>query len=151
MKYRLQEVETNEFSFNPIRDFGLDTPLKTAGQTLIDDLGLTKFHNNIFVQKVMGIAQNIFIVTYNSRYPNVALSATRVKKLKFTWLGRSKRKGVHTYIKPAKLTPPLYLKSAMINMTTGSLVIMRDIAGFYLENPKMFAYTDYILDQKVNK
>jgi len=149
MKYRLIEVETSEYSFNPVHDFGLDTPFVTAGQTLINDLGLEKFRH-VYIQKVMGLAQNIYIITYNSKYPTIDLSATRVKKLKFTWLGRAKRKGVHTYIAPAKLTPPIYLKSSLITMTSGSLVVMRDISGEYLRNPRMFTYTDFILDKKMN-
>jgi hypothetical protein len=139
MKYKFTEVETSEFSFNPIHDYTTDRFLMTAGEQLQADLGLTKFNNNVFVQKIMGVALPIYVITYNSRYPTVALSATRVKKLKFTWFGRSKRKGIHTYVKPVKLTPPLYLKSAMVTMTSGSIVVMRDLAGFYLENPKMFS------------
>jgi len=144
------EVETSSYSFNPIHDYGLDTPFLTAGKILIRDLGLEKFGKNIFIQKVIGSALPIYIITYNSKYPNVALSASKVKKLKFTWIGKIKRKAIHTYVKPVKLTPPLYLDSAMVTMTSGSLVIFRDLAGEYLRNYKMFSYTDTILDHKVN-
>jgi hypothetical protein len=151
MKYKLQEVETSEFSFNPLHDYGLDKPWQSAGQVLMSDLGLEKFGNNVFIQKVLGVGLPIYVITYNSRYPRVGLTATRVKKLKFTWIGKSKRKGIHTYIKPMKLTPPLCLQSAMVTMTSGSLVVQRDIAGEYLRNPKVFGYTDYILDKKINQ
>ena len=144
-----REVETSQYSFNPIHDYGLDAPLMSAGRVLQDDLGLERF-KHIFLQKVIGIALPIYVITYNSKYPNVTLSASRVKKLKFTWIGRAKEKGIHTYVAPAKLTPPLYLESAMVNMVTGSLVIFRDLSGEYLRNPRMFSYRDYILDKKVD-
>jgi hypothetical protein len=149
MKYKFTEVQTDEFSFNPLHDYIPDRFMMTAGEQLIADLGLEKFRY-IFVQKVLGYALPIYIITFNSRYPTVSLSATRVKKLKFTWVGKAKKMGIHTYVKPIKLTPPIYLKSAMISMTTGSIVIQRDISGEYLRNPKMFSYTDYKLDKKVN-
>jgi hypothetical protein len=146
---KLAEVQTSEYSFNPLSDFGLDEPFKTAGQILQSDLGLERFQR-VFIQKVLGIAVPIYVITYNSKYPNVVLSAARVKKLKFAWVGKAKRKGVHTYVKPIKLTPPLYLDSAMIRMTSGSIVFLRDLAGDYLRNPRMFSYTDFKIDRKVN-
>jgi len=139
MIYKFTEVEISDYSFNPIHDYGFDTPFLTAGKILIKDLGLEKFGKNIFVQKILGIGLSIYVITYNSKYPHVTLSASRVKKLKFTWIGRSKRKAIHTYVKPVKLTPPLYLDSAMVTMTSGSLVVFRDISGAYLENPRMFS------------
>jgi len=146
---KLTEVELSQYSYNTLDDLGLTSLFQTKGQILIDDLGLSKF-KHLFVQKVMGIAVPIYIITLNSKYPNIELSASRVKKLKFAWLGKAKKKGVHTYVAPIKLTPPLYLDSAMIHMSSGSLVFIRDIAGEYLRQPKMFAYTDYKMNKKVD-
>jgi hypothetical protein len=127
----------SEYSFNPIHDFGLDDLGLTHGQTLQKDLGLSKLGNNVYIQKVIGIALPIYIVTFNSRYSTTLIGSTRVKNIKSTWLGKVKIKGVHLYLKHIKLTPPLQLNSSMTYMVSGSLIIMRDIAGELFRNPKV--------------
>ena len=77
---KLVEVVTSEYSFNPIADFTTDRVFITAGAQLQSDLGLNAFRH-IFIQKVMGISLSIYLITLNSKYPKVALSASRVKKL----------------------------------------------------------------------
>ncbi len=138
MKHKFIEVETSEYSFNPVRDLIPDEPFMTGGRQLQIDLGLKNFGDNAFIQKVINSALPIYIITYNSRYPKVHLSALRVKKIKSTWMGKIKRNGVHVHLKNIKLTPPLILNSSLIHMVTGSIVIMRDIAGEYLRQPRVF-------------
>ncbi len=135
---KIKEVETSDYSFNPIHDYTTDKPFMTGGQQLQADIGLSKFKRNVFIQKVIGYALPIYIVTYNSRYPNVNLGATRVRKLKSTWIGKVKRKAIHINLSQIKLTPPIPLASSMIQPVSGSIIIMRDVAGEYLRNPKVF-------------
>ena len=146
---KLTEITLKEINLNPLHDMLPDSILMSAGRQLQVDLGLAKF-KKVFIQKVLGQSLPIYVITFNSRYPNVTLSATRVKKLKFTWIAKAKRSGLHTRIKPVKLTPPLYLESAMIRMTSNSIIVFRDLAGEYLRQPRMFAYTDKQLDKKGN-
>jgi len=129
---------TSEFSFNPAHDYITDRLLMTQGEQMQADLGLSKFRDNVFIQKVLGYATPIYVVTFNSRYHRVGLSASKVKKLKSTWLGKVTRKAIHIYLGNAKLTPPLILASSLIHPTTGSLIVMRDIAGEYMRNKKAF-------------
>jgi len=132
-------IETEpEFSFNPIHDYTTDEFLMSAGRQLQADLGLSRFGRNVTIQKVIGIGLPIYLITFNSKYPNVNLSAVRVKNIKSTWFGKVKRKAVHTHLKPMKLTPPLQLSTAMMRPVSGSLLLLRDIAGEILRNPKVF-------------
>ena len=135
---KIKEVVTSEYSFNPVHDYVTDKPFMTGGQQLQADLGLSKFKQNVFIQKVIGYALPVYIITYNSRYPGVNLGAIRVKKIKSTSISRIKRKAIHVFSKPIKLTPPLPLQNSMFQPVTGSIIIMRDIAGEYLRNPKVF-------------
>jgi len=138
MKHKFIEVETSEYSFNPVRDLIPDEPFMTGGRQLQIDLGLKNFGKNVYIQKIIGIALPVYIITYNSKYPKVLLPIMKVKQIKSTWPGKIKRKGIHVFAKKIKLTPPIPLISSLVNMTTGSIVIMRDIAGEYLRQPRVF-------------
>lgn len=127
-----------EYNFNPLHSFLTDSPFMTQGEQMQADLGLKNFGDNVFIQKVINSALPIYIITYNSRYPKVHLSALRVKKIKSTWMGKIKRNGVHVHLKNIKLTPPLILNSSLTHMVTGSIVVMRDIAGEFMRQPKVF-------------
>jgi hypothetical protein len=147
MKFR--ETTLKELNFNPLKDMIPDSLFTTAGQQLKIDLGLKKFRH-VMIQKVMSISQPVYVVTYNSRYPNVQLPAARVKKLKFTWVAKTKRSGLHTRIKPVKLTPPLRIETAMVRMSSNSIVIFRDMAGEFLRNRKMFTVADNKIDKQID-
>lgn len=138
---KLVEFQSSEFSLNPVSDYITDEPFMTAGQQLQADLGLEKYGRNCWVQKVIGYALPIYIISFNSRYPTVNFGQARIKKIKTSWVGRVKRKGIHTYIKGVKLTPPLSLQLAMLKPVSGSIIIMRDFAGDILSNPKFLRFT----------
>jgi len=110
---------------------------KSVGKQLQHDLGLSKF-KNVWIQKVLNVPMSIFIITFNSRYSNVDFGSARVRKVKSTQLKKVRQLGVHTIEDKLRMTPPLRLSSVSIRPRNGSLLILRDIAGEYLRNKKIF-------------
>jgi hypothetical protein len=132
-----------EYSINPLHDYFTDKPFMTQGEQLLADIGLEKYGDNVYIQKVLGYSIHIYLITFFSRYPNLNLGVSRVKKIKSTWIGKIKRKGIHVHLGKVKLTPPLVLKHALIQPTTGSIFIIRDISGEWYRDRKVFeSYID---------
>lgn len=112
-------------------------PTMSAGEQLKKDLGLSKF-TYVWLNKVLGMAQNVYIVTVDSRYPMVYLGRSKLKNLKSTDLVKLKRSGVHTQTKELKLTPAIDITELDSELTSNSLLLIRDISGEYFRNDKMF-------------
>lgn len=134
---KLIEKKLSELSWNTVMTGNLPV-FNSVGKQLQYDLGLSKFKNNVWIQKVLNIPISIFIITFNSRYPNVDWGTSRVRKIKSTQIKKIKQLGLNTIEDRLRMTPPLKLSSTHIRPRTGSLLILRDIAGEYLRNPKAF-------------
>ncbi len=100
-------------------------------------LGLNKF-NFVWIQKVMGISIPIFLVTIDSRYPKIYLSMNSVKKSKTAIINTIKKSVFSLNIKEIKLTPPVLINNTSFNIGSNTLVIVRDVAGDYFHNSKIF-------------
>ena len=118
-----------------------DTFLKdnrlSDGMRLIKSLNLQEF-KFVWVQKIINYPTSVFIITIDSYHPNTYLSMSRIKKAKSTIITNAKKYGDEVLIKEFKLTPPLDLWYAQINIKQDSLIIVRDLAGEYLQDDKMF-------------
>ena len=53
---------------------------KSKGRQLKTDLGLDKF-KYAYIQKVIDMAQDVYIVTVDSRYPNVFFGRSKLNKV----------------------------------------------------------------------
>lgn len=136
----LVEVDINDIDFNKLTENLLIlNVLETAGQKLQKDLGLGNFRY-VTIQKVLSIPMSVYVLTFDSRYPNKYIPYARVKKARFTWISKIARKGMGYDNNEVKLTPPLQIKSSSIRPTTGSLFVFRDLAGYYLQNKKIFTF-----------
>jgi len=109
----------------------------TNGIYIIRKLGLEKF-NNILIQKVLNTAQSIFIITVNSRYPNLFLTYSKIKQIKSSLFLQVNQHGESINTKDLKLTPPVDLYNAKISTSLRSTFIFRDIAGEQLMDEKMY-------------
>lgn len=110
---------------------------RTIGITLKKSLGLGKFPY-VMCQKVMDVPMNIFLITVDSRRPTVYLSPYRVKSADSSKLLRVKPYGLAYLAKSYKLTPPMQLERVSPMVGMGTLFIVRDLAGEYIHNTKMF-------------
>jgi len=108
-----------------------------TGKQLIRDLGLSEF-KYYWIQKVLNVSINMFIVTIDSRYPNTYLSVNKVKNL-FSML-MIKGRTVADGIKMGKLTmtPPVPLEQFSGFFPTGSVILRHDLAGEYYGNKNTF-------------
>ena len=104
------------------------------GFTIKTALGLEDF-KYIWIEKVINSPIDIFILTIDSRHPNVFLSMSRVKKTKGTVL-RNLQPSLDN--KAFKTTPPIELEDSVYSLKSNSLFIIRDIAGDYWRDPTMF-------------
>jgi hypothetical protein len=100
-------------------------------------LKLDKF-KYVWIQKIIGIAQPIYLITIDSRYPNVYLSFKSVKNSKTAVLTTLERSGLTFLNKKVKMTPPIQLEQSHFALSSRDIIILRDIAGDYFSNPKMF-------------
>ena len=119
-----------------------------AGKQVKKALGLTKFPY-VFVQKIINFPINVYIFTLDSRYPNVYMSVLAVKKSQSAIVKNAFRKGLSVDLKDYKLTPPLLLDHASLDIQSNSMIIRRDIAGDYFRNKRMFENKDILKGAKV--
>ena len=110
--------------------------LDTAGIKFQKQIGLGKI-KYVFIQKVLGIALPIYVLTYNSRYPTINMGSARVKKLKSSGIFRLKKFVTGVERKQIRLTPPILLHLSSVNLVSGSLIFFRDVAGEMLMKRKM--------------
>ena len=136
---KLVEVKINDIDFNKLTEAIMPDIIETAGEILQKDLGLENFRY-VTLQKVLAVPLSIYILTFDSRYPNKYIPYSRVKKARFSWVSKIKRKGIRYQNDEVKLTPPLQLKSSSLRPTSGSIFVFRDLAGYYLQNEKLFMY-----------
>jgi hypothetical protein len=109
-----------------------------TGLELKTALGLDKF-KFAYIQKILGAPQMIFVITVDSRRPNIYLSINRVRKSTATTIQKAKRYGRHAYLMMNyRMTPPILIDHTNPIINTGTLVIRRDIGAEYYLNKKMF-------------
>jgi len=112
----------------------------TNGLRIVQKLGLEKF-DNIAIQKVLNTAQSMFIITVNSRYTNLAITYSKIKKVKGTTFLQVNQHGESIETKNLKLTPPVDLYTSKISTSLKSIFIFRDIAGEPFMDDKMYEET----------
>ena len=126
----------NTLATKAVDALGLE-PIITRGEILKRDLGLESF-DYTYIQKILGISPSIYIVTYDTRYPNRYIPRSRLMNLqssKFTRL-----KTVHKdefEFSELKLSPPFDLDQVSPHISSSSVFLLRDIAGEYFRTDKL--------------
>ena len=116
----------------------------TTGDGLKRDLGLSKFQF-VTIQKVVGLGIPTFVITVDSRHPTVYISYSKILKIKSAVLKqilsskpRTLTSGPQFKAKKIKMTPPMDLESFDRIIPTRSLIFIRDMAGEFVMNRKMY-------------
>lgn len=103
---------------------------KTSGQKLIDSFDLTELGiMSVVIQKVINSAKNIYIITYDSRYPNRIMTFNDLKRIKGNNLYKLKLNLDIIRNVKLKLSMPMYLSKFNKRISTDSYVITRDLMG----------------------
>lgn len=113
--------------------------IKTKGAILKDKLGLGKF-KFVLMQRMLGVSQPIFVISFDSRFPNVLLSMSKIKKLKFTWMGKIRASFDYENVtkNKAKFTPPLRIEVSDVLPKGNAIILLQDLAGEHYRRPQMF-------------
>lgn len=132
---------------NNIKDTAIDVYKKwTQGRQLKRDLGLENF-KYAYIQKIIDMAQNVYIVSVDSRYPNVFFGFTKLKKIKSVTIQKTKRTPFEYKFKNYKLTPPILLDEFKGDISSNAMIIRQDLTGDYFMNDKM--YESVVCNKKV--
>jgi hypothetical protein len=109
-----------------------------TGTQLKHSLNLEKLFY-VYIQKVMGIPMNVFVLTFDSRFPNVYLPLARVKKSNATTIQKvSSANSTFANMTNYSFTPPVIIEYTEPLVNTGTLIIKRDIGAEYLLNKKLY-------------
>lgn len=108
-----------------------------TGEKVIKGLGLLKFQY-IYIQKMIDVPINIFIITVDSRFPGVIIPYNRLKSLKSASLSKMKVFSDVIIQKKPKLTPPVDLKIFGGDIPTNSVILFRDLAGEHYMNKNLY-------------
>ncbi len=116
---------------------------RSKGEKLKHELGLGKF-KYVLIQRALGISLPIFVISFDSRFPKVLLSISKIRNLKFTWLGRLKSSFDYDDVQKNKLkfTPPLRIETADVLPRSNAVVLLQDLAGEHYRQPRMFEYIE---------
>ena len=119
----------------------------TSGNKLKRDLKLDNI-KYVYIQKIVNIGIPCYVVTYNSRYPNVWISVSKLINLKSSkilqaFITRDDTKSVDTkfVFNNFRLFPPQLLISYERSIPSRSMIIIRDIAGEQFGNFKLIEKT----------
>lgn len=107
------------------------------GLQLKKDLGLELFQN-VVIQKAINFPIPLYVVTYNSRYPERAIFYSKVKAIKTSLITKLKQYGVANKFKELRLTPPIDLNYFNSRLRTNSMIFCRDMCGEQFRDDKMF-------------
>ena len=101
-----------------------------SGTRLKDVLGLTRF-KYVWVRKILNMPMPIYVVIYNSRYPDIFIPISKVKKLKAFSIERFNRRGGKGYMKAFIYTQPVKIEQYNKKISSKSIFLKYDFAGEY--------------------
>ena len=119
---------------------------KSKGRQLKTDLGLDKF-KYAYIQKIIDMAQDVYIVTVDSRYPNVFFGRSKLNKVDNVSVLKTKMTPFGYSFKDYKLTPGILLDDFKGNISSNAMIIRQDLTGDYFMNDSM--YESFIRGKKV--
>ena len=109
----------------------------TKGRQLKSDLGLDKF-KYAYIQKIIDMAQDVYIITVDSRYPNVFFGRSKLNKIDNVSILKTKMTPFGYVFKDYKLTPGILLDDFKGNISSNAMIIRQDLTGDYFMNDKMY-------------
>jgi len=102
-----------------------------SGKQLKRLLGLDDF-NYVWVRKILNVSIPIYIIVYNSRFPDLYLPIKKILTLKAFSMYRTK-KIVGQELQKFIISLPTLLENYNKKILSGSIIISYDIAGEYFQ------------------
>ena len=113
-------------------------PIKIfPGKQLKKDLGLENFRS-VVIRKIINVPVHIFLVFFNSRFPNTFIPLSKIKELETFTVNRLFREGYTYTTEPFRMTPPMRLDNIATRLPSNSIIIKVDITGEYYANKKLY-------------
>lgn len=109
----------------------------STGLQLKKDLGLNKF-KHVYIQRIIGISIPIYIISFNSRYPELYISISKLKNVKTTTISRLKKASNGFDFPLFKMTPPEELNNFNDNVSGNAIIITQDLCGEKFQDKNMF-------------
>lgn len=108
---------------------------QTLKEDLKTDLLLHKC-KYVYAVRVFGFAIPIYIIIYNSRRPQTPISKQKIQNFKF--LKVLKYVPIVQTVKQVKTSPPLFFDMIESLLTSNTMLIVCDIAGYYFYDRKFY-------------
>ncbi len=121
---------------------------KRSGELLKRDLGLNQI-DHVYIQKILGIALSIYVVSYNSRYPNLNIPRSKLKSIRTMTIDKVRSIPSEFLFTPYKLSPPIELDVFIARIPSNSIIITQDICGDRFQNKSLFESTIKINDEEI--
>ena len=117
----------------------MDFPLTKVypGKKLKEDLGLGNFRS-VVIRKIINVPLHIFLVYFNSRFPNTYIPIARIKTLETMTVKRLMRQGGDYQEVDFRMTPPMDILHLTGKLPSNSIIIKIDITGEYFANKKLY-------------
>lgn len=111
--------------------------MATTGELLKNAFGISKF-KHIYIQKIIDMPQNVYVITINSRFPDIHIPINKINKLKSNKFQKLRVTPGNIQAKSFKLTPPINLNDFVGRITSNAIIIFRDIAGELYMNKNLY-------------
>lgn len=110
---------------------------KTKGQILKTDLGLDRLQY-VYIAKVINVSLNVYIIFFDSRFPNTHIPVYKIKNLDTFVMGKLKISSMGYGIDTFRITPPILLDEFTGKIPLNSLVYRLDICGERFSNTNLY-------------
>ena len=121
-----------------------------SGIVLKHDLGLDNI-KHVYIQKIIGTAINIYVVSYNSRFPSLYIPRSKLKQIKTMTLNKVRSLPNKFLFINFKLTPPVELDDFIARIPSNSIIITQDICGDRFQNKAILESKEIKIDNEVVK
>lgn len=99
-----------------------------SGIALKRDLGLIDY-KYVWLQKVINHSTNVFIITYNSRFPTLYISRRDLETAKTARIFKARKHGSEYELENYRITPGILIEEYVSRLPSNSMLIVRDLTG----------------------
>jgi hypothetical protein len=111
-----------------------------SGKVLKHDLGLDNI-SHVYIQKIIGLSLNIYVVSYNSRYPTLFIPRSKLKTIGTMTIQKVRSVPNLFMFSNFKLSIPIELDEFIARIPSNSIIITQDICGDRFQNKSILEST----------